>query len=154
MWLLPKLFMFYPSYSVNQIIFDNLDHITTVQNFNNVKWIKRIMTVAAILFRGLPCHSLIVFSCSKHFRFEKIPGQGFLVFVINTPLPLCLTKTQISLLHRKEALAQLAVFLLLDVKDDRQLVEWVLPYLSNTCGCVACQVVIVKSLKAVDLFHD
>ena len=63
-------------------------------------------------------------------------------------------KMQISLLHRKEALAQLAVFLLLDVKDDRQLVEWVLPYLSNTCGCVACQVVIVKSLKAVDLFHD
>ena len=85
------------------------------------------MTIVAILFRGLPCqlYSLIVFSCSEHLRFEKkkIPGQGFLVFVINTPLPLCLIKMQISLLHRKEALAQLVVFLLLFVKDDHQLVE-------------------------------
>ena len=81
------------------------------------------MTVVAILLRGLPCHSLIVFSCSKHFRFEQIPGQGFLVFVKkNTPSNM-FDKMQISLLHRKEALAQLAVFLLLDVKDDRQLVE-------------------------------
>ena len=82
------------------------------------------MTVVAILFRGLPCNSLIVISCSKHFRFEKkIQGLGFLVFVINIPLPLCLIKMQISLLHRKEALAQLVVFLLLFVKDDHQLVE-------------------------------
>ena len=81
------------------------------------------MTAVAILLRGLPCHSLILFSCSKHFRFEKIPGQGFLVFVINTPLPLCLTKLQILLLHRKQAPAQFVVFLLLYVKDDRQLVE-------------------------------
>ena len=32
--------MFYPSYAVNQIIFDNLEYITTVQNFNIAKWIK------------------------------------------------------------------------------------------------------------------
>ena len=45
-----------------------------------------------------------------------------------------------------------AVSLLLDVTNNHRLV-WMLPYLSNTCGCVECQVVIVKSLKAVDLFY-